>query len=250
MKRVVITFFSLCLFFIFPNTAVASSYPNQTGYVNDFASILSPSFANQLDKELQVFEQKTTDQIAVVTIKTIQPDTIENYSIHLAEKWKIGQKGKDNGVIILFAMQDHKMRIEVGRGLEGDLTDIQSKHIQDMYIVPAFKNGHYEQGIQNGVNAVITTVTHGSINPHILSTQTVIPQQSASSYDYLWQYLPFGLVFIFFVFGIAHSPRTKLGGKDTWGVTTFWGESSDSNDGGDNSGGGGSFSGGGSSDSW
>lgn len=250
MKQLLLAIFSLCLFFVFPNTTVATSYPNQTGYVNDFASVLTASFANQLDTELRVFEQKTTNQIAVVTIRSTQPDTIENYSIHLAEKWKIGQKAKDNGIIMIFAMQDHKMRIEVGRGLEADLTDIQAKHIQDKYIVPAFKNGQYEQGIQNGVNAVITTITHGNIDPYSLSIQSDAMQQSISSYDYLWQYLPFGFFLVFFIFGIAHSPYTKLGGRGSWGVTTFWGESGGSRGGGDNPGGGGDFSGGGSSDSW
>ena len=251
MKRLLLSFFSLLFFFIIPNSANATSYPQQMGYVNDFAAVLTPQFASQLDAQLRVFEQKTTDQIAVVTIPTTQPDTIEDYSIHLAEKWKIGQKGKDNGIIMLFVMKDHTMRIEVGRGLEGDLTDIQSKHIQDNYIVPAFKKGNYEQGIQAGVNAVIITITHGSIRPNSLTTQTSIPQQSSSPYDYLFPYIPFGLFLIFILFGIAHSPYTRLGGRGAWGITTPWGESDGSSSGGgDNTGGGGSFSGGGSTDSW
>src|SRR5438477_290242 len=115
----------LFLFFALP---VFADYPSYQGYVNDFAHILGTVETQHLASLLSAFDQKTSDQIAVVTVQTTQPETIEEYSIHLADKWKPGQKGKDNGIIMLFAMQDRQMRIEVGRGLEGNLTDIQAKH--------------------------------------------------------------------------------------------------------------------------
>src|SRR5437763_1057280 len=132
MKKLLAFFLFLTIFI----TPVFADYPNYSGYVNDFAHILSDQFIQQLDNKLAAFDKKTTDQIAVVTIQTTKSETIEEYSIHLADKWKPGQKGKDNGVIMLFAMQDRQMRIEVGRGLEGDLTDIQARHILDTIIRP------------------------------------------------------------------------------------------------------------------
>src|SRR5436190_2122963 len=125
MKKLFVLLFFF--FFLFSASVAHADYPTYKGYVNDFAHVLSPTGVKDLETKLKDFDKQTTNQIAVVTVQTTEPETIEQYSIHLAEKWKVGQKGKDNGVIMLFAMQDRKMRIEVGRGLEGDLTDIQSK---------------------------------------------------------------------------------------------------------------------------
>ena len=108
------TLFTLLFFFLFAIPAFAA-YPNYSGYVNDFARVLSDGFIQQLETKLTAFDQKTTNQIVVVTVDTVQPETIEEYAIHLADKWKPGQKGKDNGIIMLFAMRDREMRIEVGR---------------------------------------------------------------------------------------------------------------------------------------
>ncbi len=248
MKKFILFFFTFLL--IFTGISYATTYPDYSGYVNDFAHVLSAAYVSQLNAKLSEFNHQTTDQIAVVTVTTTQPETIEEYSIHLAEKWKVGQKGKDNGIIMLFAMQDHKMRIEVGRGLEGDLTDIQSKHIQKDVIEPEFKKGNYEQGITNGINSVISTITHGNINPNTLNQGTRSPSPSAAI-NILLNYYPFILFLLFVVIGIAFSPKTKLGGRGTWGITTFWGDSgSSSNSGNTDSFGSGGFSGGGSSDSW
>lgn len=131
-----------------------TTYPQPTGFVNDYAHVFSPAFIQKEDKKLSDYQKKTSNEIAIVTISSLGDQTIEDYSIGLANQWKPGVKGKDNGVIMLFSMQDHKMRIEVGRGLQGNLTDIQSNNIlSDM--IPYFKSSQYEQGVDKGVNEVI-----------------------------------------------------------------------------------------------
>ncbi len=99
------------------------------GYVNDYAGILSPQTETQLEAKLAAFEQKTQQEIAVVTISTTQDETVETYATKLFEEWGIGKKDKDNGALLLVAVQDKKLRIEVGYGLEGRLTDARSAQI-------------------------------------------------------------------------------------------------------------------------
>ena len=132
--------------------------PPLKGRVNDYANMLSPETRNYLDLILQQFEDKESTQIVVLTIPSLQGDALENFSIRVAEQWKIGQKGLDNGAILLIAKQDRKLRIEAGYGLEGRLTDLISGQIIRNVIVPEFKNGQVDQGVIKGVNAIIAAV--------------------------------------------------------------------------------------------
>lgn len=246
MKKLALSFLFLCCLFFVPLPAHAD-YPNFQGYVNDFAHVLSDQFIQTLTNKLTVFDQKTTNQIAVVTINTTKPETIEEYSIHLAEKWKPGKKGIDNGIIMLFAMQDHTMRIEVGRGLEGNLTDIQSKHILNDVIRPEFRAGNFERGIDNGVNAVIKTIT-----PSYATVSGSLSVATASSTLTGSDLLILGIVFLFIlIFLIAFSPFSPFGGAGVWGIPMVWGSGKDDSQGGGFGGfGGGTFSGGGASSDW
>jgi len=260
IRKVLFLFSVFFALFLFRHPVFAASYPQYVGYVNDFAHVLSPNATVSLNAKLGSLDQKTTDQVAVVTVNTTQPETIEDYSIHLADQWKVGQKGKDNGVIMLFAMKDHRMRIEVGRGLEGDLTDIQSKHIQTDIITPEFKQGNYEVGITKGVDAVIATITHDASATANLSTAsattTATSTTSSTSNEVLITIIFWFIVFSAVMGVIAFSPHTRLGGRGRWGIQTFWGESGGFGGGGEGGGGGfggfggGGFSGGGSSGSW
>ncbi|MBF0216305.1 MAG: TPM domain-containing protein [Candidatus Omnitrophica bacterium] len=125
--------------------------PKPGGYVNDLAGILSVNEKSRLENILVQIVDKTTAEVAVFTVKTVSPMSVEEYAVKLFEKLGIGKKGKDNGVLILVASADRKVRIEVGYGLEGAITDLDSKAIIDDHIVPYFKNGEYSRGITAGV---------------------------------------------------------------------------------------------------
>ena len=164
----------------------ALDVPYLSGRINDYAGILSETAVNDIEKTLKDFEQKTTCQIAVLTIKSLEGENLEEFSIKVAETWKLGKKKKDNGVLLLIAQNDRQMRIEVGYGLEGSLTDYASGRIIANEIVPLFKIGDYNAGITNGVNAVISTITTGKYTagadiPAAAETPAVEPDNNIDS---------------------------------------------------------------------
>jgi len=139
-------------------TALAADVPYLTGRVVDNAEILAPATRDQLTATLKAREDASGDQIAVLTVPTIGDEAIEQYATRVFEAWKLGQKGKDNGVLVIVAPNDRKMRIEVGYGLEGTLTDVAASRIIRDRMTPRFKEGNYDRGISDGVNAIIATL--------------------------------------------------------------------------------------------
>ena len=139
------------------SSAFALEVPKLQGYVNDYADMISPQAKAELEKELGNFEQSDSTQIIILTVPSLEGNPIEDFGIRVAEAWKIGQKGTDNGAIFIVAKQDRKMRIEVGRGLEGKLTDLMSGRIIDLVVKPRFKRGDYDGGFIAGVSALIDT---------------------------------------------------------------------------------------------
>ncbi len=161
MKRL---FLLVCLFLtvlIFGSSQVLAqvNYPEPKGYVNDFANIIPAEIEQRIEQNLRDYEAKTTNEIAVVTVNSLEGLSIEGYSIGLAEKWQVGKEGKDNGVILLVAPNEREVRIEVGYGLESVLTDARSKIILDRTIIPEFKKGDFVAGIEKGVAEIIKTIT-------------------------------------------------------------------------------------------
>ncbi len=150
----------ICLAALFFSTlsSYALDVPALKNRVNDYAHLLSPATVSQLDNALRYFEQKESTQIVVLTVPTLEGDSLEDFSIRVAEKWKIGQKGLDNGAILLIAKKERKIRIEVGYGLEGKLTDLVSGRIIRNIILPWFKQGNFDQGVINGVGAMMDVV--------------------------------------------------------------------------------------------
>jgi uncharacterized protein len=133
----------------------ALEVPKLQGYVNDYAGMISAQAKATLEQELQAFEQTDSTQIVVLTIPSLEGEVLEEFSIKVAEQWKIGQKGKDNGIIVLVSKQDRKIRVEVGRGLEGQITDLMSGRIIDLVIKPNFKRGDFDSGVISGIHALI-----------------------------------------------------------------------------------------------
>jgi len=135
--------------------ASALDVPKLQGYVNDYAGMISPQARAGLEDELRAFEQTDSTQIVILTIPSLQGEAVEDYSMRVADVWKIGQKGKDNGIIFLVVRDDRKMRIEVGRGLEGKLTDLMAGRIIDLAVKPRFKRGDFDGGFIAGVHSLI-----------------------------------------------------------------------------------------------
>ncbi|AZF41537.1 hypothetical protein C4J87_1362 [Pseudomonas sp. R1-43-08] len=136
----------------------ALTFPALTGRVVDNAQMIDPAVREQLTQQLQALEQTSGDQIVVVTVPDLQGVPIEDYGYQLGRQWGIGQKGKDNGALLIVARDERKLRIEVGYGLEGVLTDAQSWVIINQVIAPKFKAGNFSQGISDGVAAMIQVV--------------------------------------------------------------------------------------------
>ena len=153
--NIVKTFFLSILLCSFSGSVLAyTSLGEPKGFVNDFAGVLSENAKLSLESQLMEFEKQTSHEISVVTIKTLNGDSIEDYANTLFREWEIGKKDTNNGVLFLVALEDRKMRIEVGYGLEGALTDLESKHIQEDFVKPFFKENNYEQGIVLGANKI------------------------------------------------------------------------------------------------
>ena len=164
----------------------AAEIPALKGYINDYANMMSPSIRSKLTNELREFERTDSTQIVVLTISSLAGQPIEDFSIKVAEAWKIGQKGKDSGIILIVASQERKMRIEVGRGLEGKLTDLTAGRIIDLVIKPRFKRGDFNGGFVAGVAAVIDA-TKGEFK-----ADDAIPPQKKKSFSPLFTILLFG----------------------------------------------------------
>lgn len=138
--------------------ATARDIPSLTARVNDYAAMLAPATRQQLESVLAALEKEESTQLAVLTIDSLQGENLEEFSLKVVEKWQLGQKRLDNGALLLIAKNDRKLRIEVGYGLEGVLTDLTSGRIIRDIITPQFKNGNFDQGVIDGVSAMIAAV--------------------------------------------------------------------------------------------
>jgi len=140
--------------FIGALTTAHAAIPQPAGYVTDLAGLLTPQQIASLGQALSDYEQRTSNQIVVLTVKSLDGQDIESYSIAVAEAWKAGQKHKDNGAILLIAPNERNVRIEVGYGLEGVLTDAKSAEIIRNILAPHFRSGDYYGGITGAVSAM------------------------------------------------------------------------------------------------
>lgn len=191
-------FLILSIFFV--KSVSAIDIPKYSGRVNDFAKVLSPSFTSNLEQKILQVESQTTDQIAVVTVNNLQQTTIEDFAEQLFKDWGIGQKGKDNGVLLLISIEDRKVRIEVGYGLEPIITDGRAGEIIRNQITPEFKKGDYEAGVSAGVDKISQYLTGQVIEDS--------PKKSSNSdNDHLVFILVFILMFSSYLF--AFMARTK-----------------------------------------
>lgn len=143
--------------------AAYTSPGTPSGFVNDFAGTLSAQEKQQLEQKLSDFSRTSGNEISLVTVKNLGGDTVENYAVTLFHEWGIGKRGKDNGVLILVAIDDRQMRIEVGYGLEQYLTDAQSSWIINNVMKPSFQAGDFYGGIDGAVNEIISVTQGGAV---------------------------------------------------------------------------------------
>jgi uncharacterized protein len=150
-----LSYLVLIALLLLPCAAGALDAPQLRGRVNDTAKLLSPEAAARLEQKLAGFERETSNQVAVLTIPSLQGDDIDQFAIRVAEQWKLGQQGKDNGVLLIIAQAERKVRIEVGMGLQGVLPDITTSKIIREVMRPYLKDGNFDQGIHSGTDAII-----------------------------------------------------------------------------------------------
>ena len=148
------------LLILVPSTIYSISVPDRpSAYVIDLAGVINDNVEATLNGYLRELEEKTTSQMVVLSIDSLEGESIEDLSINIAhDKWRLGQKGKDNGVLLLVAIQERKYRIEVGYGLEGVIPDSLAGSIGRQYMVPYFKKGDYSTGILTAALAVISEI--------------------------------------------------------------------------------------------
>ena len=141
---------------MFMSPLYALSVPERpAARVNDYAALLSPAARADIENTLAEFEKSTSNQVVVAIFHGLEGGSLEDFSIRLADQWKIGDRQKDNGVILLIFKEDRQVRIEVGYGLEGALPDAVAHQIIRNEIVPAFRDGRFDEGVKNAVAGII-----------------------------------------------------------------------------------------------
>jgi uncharacterized protein len=242
--------------------AHATNFPPLTGRVVDAANILSASTRADLTQQLEAFEQRSGIQLVVATVPSLDGNDIETYGVDLARTWQIGSKARNDGAVLLVAKAEHKVRIEVGYGLEGDLTDAMSSYIISTRIVPQFRKGDFDAGVRDGVSGIIEVLG----NPQAAQQAAQAAQSAQQRHAHSLPVGIFWLIVMIIVFsgmggGRGRRGRGGLGRAIFWGSVLngmssgrgrggFGGGGFGGGGGGGFSGGGGSFGGGGASGSW
>ncbi len=239
-----------------PLATAAPTFPALTGRVVDDAGLLSPAARERITDWLAQFEAATKRQVVVVTVKSLQGNSIEDYGYQLGRFWGIGEKDKNTGAILLVAPTERKVRIEVGYGLEGELTDAISSTIVNQDILPSFRQGNYEAGIVAGTAAILKALGWNGAETAIPPP----PSNAVRAKGSPWAFIPFLLFFVMFwvFFWRMLRHRAGPGGFGTammgYGIGSMMGGGlrvgGGGGFGGGFSGGGGSFGGGGASGSW
>jgi uncharacterized protein len=138
--------------------AAATGFPSATGYVNDFAGVLDPAARVALEQRLAEYDRTTGNQIAIAIFPNLGGQPIDDFTVRLEEVWKVGKRGKDNGVLLVVAIQERQVRIEVGYGLEQKITDADAGAIIRDIIAPAFRAGQYAQGLDAAVSQIMRLI--------------------------------------------------------------------------------------------
>lgn len=237
-------------------------FPELTGRVVDEANLLSPAREAELEARLAALERDTSDQLVVVTVRSLEGYDIADYGTQLGRHWQIGQKDGDNGVLLIVALEERKIRIEVGYGLEGILTDALSALIIHEQITPAFKNGGFERGIEQGVVAIEAQLRLDPEEAMARAAEVEASRADVPVGPLIIIALVFGFILIAIIGALSRGGRRRRGGSDIAPIL-IWAASEALRSrgggggfggggfgGGGFGGGGGSFGGGGASGGW
>jgi uncharacterized protein len=244
------------------SAAAEPAFPALTGRVVDQAQILDATARTRIEGKLEQLESKTTTQLVVVTLRSLQGYDISDYGYRLGRAWGIGQKGKNNGAILLVAPSDRRVRIEVGYGLEGTITDAVSRLIIENAILPRFRAGDFPGGIERGVDDLVLLLSGNEEDFKRRAAEQNRPSGTSGAASFAFVIL---LIVIWFVFFVRRSQRSSYAGRQVppiwfptggsrdrggWPGGGGWSSGGSGGSGGGFSGGGGSFGGGGASGSW
>ena len=239
--------------------------PKPAHYFNDYAGLVSPSAADQLDRQLAQFERDTTNQVVVAIFSKMQSDDdVAAYAQRVAQSWGVGQKDKRNGVVLLVFVEDRKMIIQVGYGLEGALPDVTAFNITEDVMKPQFVGGNYEAGLRAGIDSILN-----AIRGEYKGSGATAGEQRATKRNPVWPLLFVGFLLLLSLLGGLHRTARRGFGISSkgsgwtidWGDVVFFlinllssssgrGGGGSSSSGGGLSSGGGSFGGGGAGSSW
>lgn len=206
MKKIIIF---LLFIFSFLNADISQYFPKLDSRVIDEAKILSPNVKKDIDLILKEEEEKSSNQIVVVILNSLHGYTIEEYSYQLGRYWQIGQKDKNNGVLLVISMDERKIRIEVGYGLEGALTDKIAHEIINYTIKPNFKANQYELGILKAINEIIASI----------KGEYVAKPKSNEFNDVINAFIPLGFFALIFLSMFINSISRKLKSQFLYKVT-------------------------------
>lgn len=230
------------------DAAEQPGFPALTGRVADQAELLDTQAEARITQMLAAHEQATTEQVVVVTVPDLQGQSIEEYGLELGRNWGIGQQGEDNGALLIVARDDRRVRIEVGYGLEGRLTDAQSSVIINRVMLPAFREGEFERGIFQGTQAIVQVLGGDPLR---------VPEQRGASQRPEQPPVGIFILLLFIVLGMIGGGRGGRGGRGRFGSALLagallggMGRGGGLGGGGGFGGGGGGFGGGGASGGW
>jgi len=247
------TFYLILGLLFISNVLLSVDFPKPTPYkyINDYVGVVEPEYVQKIISVGKELEDKTTAQVTAVIIDSLQGITIEEYAVELFRRWGVGQKGKDNGVLLLVAINNRQMRIEVGYGLEGAIPDGKAGRIRDEYIIPYFKEGNYSKGIYYGYLALAKEVAKEYNVELTFDVDAELPKGSSA----VAEMIVIVLIVIFIMLVLSRrgvwyiGPRGPMGPGNFGGFGGFRG-SGRSSGGGFGGFGGGRSGGGGASGKW
>ncbi len=254
-----VLFLFASLLFISPPASAELKIPPLTGRIVDDAHLLTPADKASIEADLKALEEKSSDQIVVYTTNSLQGYPIEDFGYQLGRAWGIGQKGTNNGVLLIVAPTERKVRIEVGRGLEPQLTDALSKLIIQNAILPRFKRGEFSAGVKAGVRDIRDVMLGDAEAVKQRAAARPAAKRDANDGEALFTLIIVLAIFMFVIWAQSQQagPASRYGRRAGYGGPVFFpggwsggGGGSRDNGGGWSGGGGGDFGGGGASGDW